>query len=266
MDMTYETLITEEKNALLKITLNRPESYNALNHKMIQELHEVLLSAERNSSLRAILLTGAGKAFCSGGDVKSFFDGFQGGNPASMFHHMPTQLHDMMLTMKQLEKPILGAINGPSVGAGFSIASACDLLVAAESAYFSLAYLKIGLSPDGGSTFFLPRILGTHKTFELLALGERMSPQQAKEAGLVARVFPDATFRTESEKLAQELAELPTQAVAVGKRLIFESSNRSMETQLNLETQGVKRTASSKDFFEGVSAFVQKRPVKFCGE
>src|SRR4030095_6142630 len=148
--MSFETLLVEESEGLLKIRLNRPESYNALNTKMIEELHEAFLGAERNRSLRAVLLTGQGKAFCSGGDVKSFFTAFQTQVADSLFHHIPTKLHDMMLTMKQMDKPSLDAINGPAVGAVFSIATACDLLVAAESAYFSLAYLKIGLSPGGG--------------------------------------------------------------------------------------------------------------------
>jgi 2-(1,2-epoxy-1,2-dihydrophenyl)acetyl-CoA isomerase len=264
--MSFETIIVEETEGLLKIRLNRPDSYNAINLKMIDELHEVFLGAEKNSSIRAVFLTGVGKAFCSGGDVKGFFQAFQNQVAQSLFHHMPTRLHDMMLTMKQLDKPILGAINGPAVGAGFSIAAACDLLVAAESAYFSLAYLKIGLSPDGGSTFFLPRSLGAHKTFELLTLGERVKAAEAKTLGLVAKVFPDASFETEALEVARHLASLPTQAVAVGKRLIFESLNHPIEAQLNRETQGVKQTAFSQDFFEGVSAFVQKRPPQFKGE
>jgi len=264
--MSYETLLVEESQGLLKIRLNRPESYNAINTKMIEELHEAFLGAERNRSLRAVLLTGQGKAFCSGGDVKNFFTAFQTQVAESLFHHMPTRLHDMMLTMKQLDKPILGAINGPAVGAGFSIAAACDLLVATESAYFSLAYLKIGLSPDGGSTYFLPRSLGTHKTYELLCFGDRLSAQDAKGLGLVAQVFPDASFQEESMKVLKRLGDLPTRAAAVGKKLIFESFNHSIETQLNRETQGVKQTAFGKDFFEGVSSFVQKKSPEFTGE
>lgn len=264
--MSYQTLITEESNGLLKITLNRPESYNALNTKMIQELLDLFIRTEKNSSCRAILLTGKGKAFCSGGDVKSFFQAFGNEEAETLFHHMPTQLHDMILVMKQLNKPILAAVNGASVGAGFSLAAAADLIVATESAYFSLGYLKIGLSPDGSSTFFLPRVLGPHKAFELLTLGEKLTPAEAKNLGLVAKVFSDSNFETESLQLAYRLAELPTQAVAVGKKLIFNSFENSIEAQLNLETQGVKKTAFSQDFFEGVSAFVEKRSPQFKGE
>ncbi len=264
--MSLETLKVEESQGLLKICLNRPESYNAINRKMIEELHDQFLEAERNSSLRAILLTGAGKAFCSGGDVKSFFKAFQDQEAASMFHRMPTNLHDMMLTMRNLKKPILGAINGPAVGAGFSLAVCCDLLVAAESAYFNLAYLKIGLSPDGGSTYFLPRALGIHKTFELLTMGNKVSANEAKSLGFVSQVFPDSTFISEATWVAEKLAELPTRAVGVGKRLISQSLNTTMETQLSHETEGVKETAFSQDFFEGVNAFVEKREPKFKGE
>jgi len=129
-----------------------------------------------------------------------------------------------------------------------------------------LGYLKIGLSPDGSSTFFLPRILGTHKTFELLALGEKLNPSEAKELGLVSKVFSESNFEAESLSLGKKLAELPTQAIGVAKQLIFNSFDRSIETQLNLETQGVKQTAFTQDFFEGVSAFVEKRSPNFKGE
>ncbi len=264
--MKYETLLLEEKNQILHIRLNRPEAFNALNFKMIEELHEVLLHAETRSELRVVLMSGEGKAFCSGGDVKSFYDAFRNKTASDLFHHMPTRLHDMVLTMKNLDKPVLAAVNGAAVGAGFSLAIAADLLIAAESAYFMLGYLKIGLSPDGSSTVFLPKSVGVHKAFELLTLGEKLSAVEAKNLGFVAKVFPDATFKEEVQKLAQHFAALPTQAVAMAKKLIFEGVNTPAEVQLNKETQGVKKIACTQDFFEGVSAFVEKRPPKFTGK
>ena len=264
--MSHQTILTEESEGLLKITLNRPEAYNAINIQMMEELRTVLLQAERSKTCRAILLTGAEKAFCSGGDVKFFYENVKKKDSDFMFHRLVSTLHDMILVMKQLDKPVVAAINGPAVGAGFSLAAAADLLVATESAYFSLGYLKIGLSPDGSSTFFLPRIFGTHKTFELLALGEKLSATEAKNLGLVAKVFSDSSFEEESLKLAKRLSQLPTKAVGVGKQLIFNSLDHPIETQLNLETQGVKQTAFSQDFFEGISAFVEKRSPNFKGE
>lgn len=264
--MAYKTLITEESQGILKITLNRPESYNALNQELVDELLNEFLRASQSEEVRAILLTGAGKAFCSGGDVKSFFKAFGDESAPFLFHHLPTRLHDMILTMKQLDKPILAAVNGAAVGAGFSLAAAADILIASESAYFSLGYLKIGLSPDGSSTYFLPRILGPQKTFELLMFSEKMSATEAKDLNLVSKVFSDSTFEKESFHFAKKLAELPTQAVAVGKKLILQTFENSLEAQLNLETQGVKKTAFTQDFFEGVSAFVEKRTPEFKGK
>lgn len=264
--MAYETIKTEEKDGVLTVRLDRPESFNALSHQMIQELHEVFRDLERNSSVRAVMLTGEGPAFCAGGDVKGFHEALNEGGASAMFHGMPTVLHDMILLMKLAPQPVLAAVNGPAVGAGFSLAAAADLMVVSEQAYFSLGYLKIGLSPDGGSTFFLPRILGVQKTFELLCSNERLSPAEAKQWGLAAQVFPAAEFRERAWQFALGLAALPTRAVAEGKRLISESLNTSLETQLSRETMGVKKISQSEDFLEGVTAFVEKRKPQFKGK
>lgn len=264
--MSQKTVLTQLHHSILKITLNRPESFNALSMSLIEELHSALLQAEQDSAVRTILLTGAGKAFCSGGDVKFFSTALSEKKGSDVFHKMPTELHDLVLTLKNLKVPVIGAINGPAVGAGFSLAVACDLLVASENAYFSLGYLNVGLSPDGGSTFFLPRMLGAQKTFELLALGEKLTAEQAKELGFVAKVFLPENFISEAEALATTLAELPTQAVGVAKQLIFGSLSRTIESQLKMETEGVKRISATDDFAEGVAAFVEKRSPRFLGK
>jgi 2-(1,2-epoxy-1,2-dihydrophenyl)acetyl-CoA isomerase len=265
--VSYEHLVVEDREeGLLSVELNRPESLNALTREMFRELRDVFLEAGSRSSCRAVLLSGRGRAFCAGADVKGFARDQLTPTDAHLDYKTPTQLHEMLAVMMRIPKPVLAAVHGPAVGAGFPLAAAADLLVAAESAYFALGYLGIGLSPDGGSTFRLPRTLGTHKTFELLALGERLSASDARSLGLVARVFPDESFRRDAEQIAVRLCQLPTRAVGVGKALILRSFEHSVETQLELETQGVRDTVHSRDFREGVRSFVEKRSPAFTGE
>ena len=265
--MSYENLVVEDRGeGLLRVEMNRPQSLNALTREMFGELRDVFLDAGSRSSCRAVLLSGRGRAFCAGADVKGFARDQTSPAEAHLHYKTPTQLHEMLAVMMRIPKPILAAVHGPAVGAGFPLAAAADLLVAAESAYFALGYLGIGLSPDGGSTFRLPRTLGSHKTFELLVLGERLSASDAQSLGLVARVFPDESFRQDAEQIALRLCQLPTRAVAVGKSLILRSFEHSLETQLERETQGVMDTVHSRDFREGVGSFVEKRRPSFTGE
>lgn len=265
--MACENLIVEERDeGLLSVALNRPGSLNAFTREMLGELRDVFLDAGSRSACRAVLLSGQGRAFCAGADLKSFANDLTSPADAHLDYKTPALLHETLAVMMRLSKPILAAVNGPAVGAGFPLAAAADLIVAAESAYFALGYLQIGLSPDGSSTFRLPRTLGAHKTFELLALGERLSAADANSLGLVARVFPDDRFRQEAEQLALRLCRLPTRAVGVGKTLILRSFEHSMETQLDRETHGVMDTVHQHDFREGVHAFVEKRIPMFTGQ
>ncbi|MBF0492772.1 MAG: enoyl-CoA hydratase/isomerase family protein [Deltaproteobacteria bacterium] len=260
-------LLIEKQNAILRLTLNRPESFNALNFEMLSALQKAFVLAEEDAGVRVILLSGAGKAFCAGGDVKFFSQILDQSEEEKKFsiYQMPTQLHEMALRMKRVKKPVICAVNGPAVGAGFALAALGDLVVASKSAYFNLAYFNIGLSPDGSSTFSLPKILGTHKTFSLLATGKNLSVEEANALGLVTEVFEDAEFESQTLAFAKKIATLPTQALAQAKRLVFEGMANSFETQLNWETEAVRATALSKDFLEGVTAFVEKRKPKFRG-
>ncbi len=260
-------LLVEKQNSILRITLNRPESFNALNFYMLTALQNAFILAEEDPTVRVIVLTGAGKAFCAGGDVK-FFSQIMNQNDEEKrisLYQMPTQLHEMALRVKRVKKPVICAVNGPAVGAGFALASLGDLILASSSAYFNLAYLNIGLSPDGSTTFSLPKILGTHKTFSLLATGKNLGAEEARNLGLVTEVFEDAEFEAKTLEFAEKIAALPTQALIRAKRLIFEGTTNGFETQLNWETEAVRETALTKDFLEGVTAFVEKRKPEFKG-
>jgi len=264
--MSERTVQSDFKDGILKVSLHRPESLNAMNAQMLQDLKAVFLEAHAAKDLRAVIFTGTGKVFCSGGDVKFFYEVLQKEDARAKFHDMPNQLHDFTLLMQTLPVPVLGAVNGPAVGVGFSYALACDILVASQSAYFMLGYLKIGLSPDGGSTYFLPRAVGVHKALASLALAEKISAEEAKRLGFVQQVFSDDSFEEEVYKVARNLAALPTKAYAEAKRLMFSSHSKTLAEQLHLETEAVKRSSQTRDFYEGVKAFSEKKKPSFQGQ
>lgn len=261
--MSYQTIKFDVKEGIAHLTLSRPETYNAINETMMDELAKVFYDCDR-PSIRAVYLTGEGKAFCSGGDVKSFGQLLQTGDPA--FRRLPEKLHQGIVAMRRLPKPVIAAINGVTAGAGFSLAMACDILLASETAYFNLAYCRIGLSPDGSSTYFLPRLIGTQRALYYMFTGENISAEQAKSWGIVQELYPPETFAEKSLAFAERIATGPTRALGKAKLLVGNSFNTSLETQLEEETMGVYETAQSKDFFEGVMAFVEKRPAKFTGQ
>lgn len=263
--MTDTDVLITRTGGLTTITLNRPETLNALQRPMLEQLRDAVLDAGADNDCRAVVLTGSGRAFCAGADLKSF--GVDLENPADrhLNYKTPTLLHDVLGLIMRLEKPVLGAINGPAVGAGFPVAAACDILVASDAAYFALGYLAIGLSPDGSSTFRLPRSIGAHKFLELLYLQDRLTPAQAMELGLVARVLPAGEFDQGVADIAACLTALPTIAAGIGKNLVLRSFDNSLETHLQLETDGVIRSGGTDDFRAGVHAFVEKRKPVFSG-
>lgn len=263
--MGYRFIDVSEDAGLTTVRLNRIEALNAFNRKMLSEMREILLDTDSDSDCRAVMLTGAGTAFCAGADVKSFAQDMAIPSEPHLNRATPTFLHEVLGIMLRLTKPIVAAVNGPAVGAGFPIATAADIIVASEKAYFALGYLNIGLSPDGSSTFRLPRSIGVHKTFELLALGEHLSAQEAKLLGLVSQVYAAENFRDEAAEFAQRICQLPTKAVAASKALLLRSFDRPLETQLETETAAVVETSNSDDFREGVRSFVEKRAPIFTG-
>lgn len=262
--MPYEAIRYDVKDSVATLTLNRPEAFNALSAKMAEELFEVTILADEDPGVRVLVLTGAGKAFCSGGDVKGFVELL----PQIGVHlkRLTTLFHGAVSRMARMPKPVIGAINGVAAGGGFSLAISCDILVAAESARFMMAYSKIAASPDGSSTYFLPRLVGLHRAMELFYTNRVLTAREAMEWGIVSRVVPDGEFPQAVSTLAHELAQSPTQALGMAKRLFFLSaSGGSLETQMEHESQGIAAMGKTADFAEGVRAFAEKRPPIFGG-
>jgi 2-(1,2-epoxy-1,2-dihydrophenyl)acetyl-CoA isomerase len=263
--MAYETVIWEQEGGVGRITLNRPESLNAWTAELGRELREVVNERAAEESVRAVLVTGAGRGFCSGADLKSGFDADADDGGPDIRRTLHEVYHPIIAGLRRLEKPVVAAVNGPCVGIGLSLALACDLVLAAESAFFQLAFVNIGLMPDGGSTLLVPARVGKAHAFEMAMLGERIPAAQALEWGLANRVHPDAQLIDEANALARRLAEGPTRALAAAKRALNASIYPRMDEQLDLEAELQHELGRSPDFLEGVTAFVEKRKTAFTG-
>ena len=253
----------ERNGGVATIRMNRPERLNASDAEMGEALLSAVSEASAEPSVRCVVLTGTGKAFSAGGDVESFA-AFQEEGP-SMFMGLAIGLHALIATLRRAPKPVVAAVNGVAAGAGFSMALACDVAVAASSARFTLGYQNIGLSPDGGMTFFLSRTLGTQRAMEMTLFSKVLSAEQAAAWGLVQQVFPDADFAAQTAALASLLAAGPTLAYARAKELYNRALSQPLETQLEEERQSIARSATTHDFREGVHAFLEKRPARFEG-
>ena len=260
-------VVIEREAGVVTLTLNRPQARNALSDEMVRSLDAAFASGEHDGSVRAYVIRGAGEHFMAGGDVKDFYA--RRHNPAEQrrddTERMVHQLHLLIYRMRRAPQPIVAAVRGGVAGFGMSLMMACDLAVAAEDAFFTLAYCHIGLSPDGSSTWSLPRIVGTRKAMELALLGERFSAPEALRLGLVNRLAPPASLDDEALKLAQRLASGPGRALAHTKRLINASLGNTLETQLQMEGVAVADCMASEDLKEGVTAFVEKRAPRFTG-
>lgn len=256
------------KDSLAVITLDRPESRNALAPGTITQLGDALEECGRRE-VRAVLITGRGGAFCSGADVKDFAGTLEREGPAGLSAHLDSladTLHRrVILAIRQLEKPVVAGINGVAAGAGFSLALACDLRLAASSARFLMAYANIGCTPDGSSTYMLPRMVGLGKAFEIYTASQPMSAEYAREVGLVNQVFPDTGFERHALETATRLAQGPTAAYARAKALFNQSWDNGLEQQLDAETAGISGIALTRDFQEGIRAFDAKRQPWFQG-
>ena len=249
------------------LTMNRPEARNALSMEMRAQLIEVLHDIEHNDNVRCVVLKGAGDHFMAGGDVKGMSESIKK-DPSDVRKEFLLRIHDLhpiMFAIRRMPKPIIASCRGAAAGAGVSMALACDLVIAADDAFFTLAYCKIGTSPDGSSSFHLPRAVGIKKAMEIALLGDRFGAQEAKDIGMINFVVPNAELDAETAALAQRLAAGPTHVYGNTKALFYRSLESEFESQLQAEAEFFADCASRADFREGVSAFVEKRSPNFTG-
>jgi 2-(1,2-epoxy-1,2-dihydrophenyl)acetyl-CoA isomerase len=263
--VSYETVIWEQSDGVGRITLNRPETLNAWTAEFGRELKAVVTAEAADPSVRAVLVTGAGRGFSSGADLKAGFDPHPGDGMPDVRKELQDLYHPIIAGVRRLEKPVVAAVNGPAVGIGCSLALACDLTLAAESAFFGLAFVNIGLMPDGGSTLFVPAAVGKARAFEMALLGDRVPAEKALEWGLVNAVHPDERLLAEAGTLVERLAAGPTRSYAASKRALNRMLYADMDGQLDLEAELQHELARTRDFQEGVGAFVEKRPAAFTG-
>lgn len=259
------TLLFEVRDHVAYITLNRPEAANAMNLELARELEQVALECEESTKVRAVLLTGAGKMFCGGGDVKAFAAQEAAHLPAYL-KRVTLYLHQAIHRFARMRAPVVMAVNGSAGGGGMSLACAGDLVLAGESAKFTMAYTRIGLTPDGSSTYYLPRIIGLRRTMELALTNRTLSAREAETLGLVTRVVPDDQLIAQAEALGNDLAHGPTQAYGGVKRLLYSSLTTPLQEQMEFESEWIADMARTWDAQEGMAAFVGKRPAKFNGQ
>lgn len=259
--MSYETLLLEVNDAVATITLNREKAANAMNLQMCRDLQEAALACQEDPSVRAVVIGAKGRMFCAGGDLGAFSEAPDGA--PSLLKRMTLHLHAAISLLARLDAPVVAAVGGPAAGAGFSLAAAADLVVAGESAKFTMAYTGVGLTPDGSSTWFLPRLIGRRRTLELMLTNRRLSAAEALDWGIVSQVVADEEVDATAAELAGRLAQGPTDAFGVTKRLVLDSGDQSLETQMELEGRGIAQAGGTPNGREGVAAFLAKRPAKF---
>jgi 2-(1,2-epoxy-1,2-dihydrophenyl)acetyl-CoA isomerase len=256
---TESPVLTSRDAAVLTITLNRPDKLNAFNAAMHEALAAALKEA-RAEDVRAVVITGAGRGFCVGQDLTEFRE-----LPGDIADRLRDGYHPNVLAIRALEKPVIAAINGPAAGAGLSLACACDVRIAADSATFVPAFITIGLVPDSGGSYFIHRLLGNARAFEWMASGRPLTAAKAHAWGLVSEVVDADALAERAAELARTFAELPTRGVGMTKRLFDGAAGRTLEEQLELEAQLQSAATKTEDFREGVAAFLEKREPKFQG-
>ena len=261
--MDYQTLNFDVDSGVATITLNRPEALNAMSPAMAKELHEVALKIDANNSVRAVILTGTGKAFCAGGDLGAFV--VAGEQARTLILQMTGDLHLALSRLSRNRAPVIAAVNGTAAGAGFSLAMAADLAIAEEQAVFTMAYTNAGLSPDGSSTYFMPRKIGDRRTRELMLTNRLLTAPEALDWGVVNQVVEGGGALAAARVMATGMAQGPTEAYAQVKRLLDSSFSQSLETQMELEARAIADQVASVDGQEGMLAFVEKRKPQFRG-
>jgi 2-(1,2-epoxy-1,2-dihydrophenyl)acetyl-CoA isomerase len=250
------------QDGVARITLNRPQAGNTMDTSLSHALFHAALQVEADPSVRVVLLSGAGSGFSAGGDLRSFQE--MGDTLPAHTRELTTYLHGAVQRLAGLPAVVIAVVHGAAAGGGFSLAMGCDLVLAAESAKFVMAYTKIGLAPDLGGTYYLPRLVGLRRALELALLNPVLSAQQAKEYGLVTEVVPDAELSARAKAVAASLAAGPAQSFAITKKLLRQSCDTSLESQLEAESRAISACTGTPDGREGVAAFLEKRKPKFA--
>ena len=252
----------EKIGAIGKITLNRPDKYNAFVRGMALELQKKLDECGSDETIRCIIISGSGKAFCAGQDLIEATDP----NGPAIEEIVRQHYNPIVKKIREIKTPVIAAVNGVAAGAGANVALACDIVVAAKSASFIQAFSKIGLIPDSGGTYFLPRLIGIQKAAALMMTGEVVSAEKAETLGMIYTVYEDSEFETSAMKLAETISSMPTKGLGYTKKLLSQTFNNSLEDQLSLEAETQALSASSKDHQEGIKAFMEKRTPQFTGK
>ena len=263
--MAYENILFEVAGGIARITLNRPERLNSFTSAMHAELRGALAEVKGDPTVRVLLLTGAGRGFCAGQDLSDRAVA-PDGVPVDLGHSIESNYRPLVLALRSLPLPVVCAVNGVAAGAGANIALACDVVVATKSASFIQAFCKIGLIPDSGGTWFLPRLVGNARALGLAMFGDKVPAEQAAAWGLIWKCFDDAEFAAGVEALLQQLAQAPTRGLAAIKRALQAADGNTLETQLDLERDLQRELGNSADYREGVAAFLGKRAPRFTGK
>lgn len=264
--MNYDTIITQQKDNVLEITLNRPTALNAINDKMGEELLSALRQADKDKTVRCVVISGAGRAFSAGEDVQGLKERYGGGHHPSLGDHLRKKYHPLISAIRNMEKPVIARLNGIAAGSGASIALACDFRIAAEEAGLKQAFIGVGLVPDSGSSYFLSRMAGPAKATELIMTGRTLKAHEAQQLGLVNEVVTTAELNKTVDDLARRLANGPTKALGYSKRLINRASTMDLADAMEYEAQHQDIAGKTADHLEAVNAFLEKRDPKFTGK